>query len=64
MEEIGEYAAQFFQAFCNKGTVYKYDYRTISGILALRGKHKDSVINMACRRALYYNCVTFLVLFY
>lgn len=57
--QIGEYALKFFHAFCNKGVVQKYDYRTISGILALRSRYKNIVIDMACKRALYYNSITY-----
>lgn len=59
MKEIGENALAFFLAFCNKGVVQKYDYRTISGILALRSKYKNVIIDMACKRALYYNSITY-----
>lgn len=59
MAEIGEHALQFFHAFCNKGVVQRYDYRTISGVLALRSKYKNTVIDMACKRALYYNSKTY-----
>ena len=59
MKEIGENAFVFFQTFCNKGVMQKYDYRTISGILALRSKYKNVVIDKACKRALYYNSITY-----
>lgn len=59
MSIIGEHALKFFHAFCNKGVVQKYDYRTISGILSLRKKYKNDVIDMACKRALYYNSITY-----
>lgn len=59
MAEIGDHALAFFRAFCNKGKMQKYDYRTISGILSLRNKYKDNVIDQACCRALYYSSVTY-----
>lgn len=59
MAEIGENALKFFHAFGNKGIVQRYDYRTISGVLALRSKYKNTVIDMACKRALYYNSITY-----
>lgn len=59
MAEIGDHALTFFRAFCNKGKIQKYDYRTISGILSLRNKYKDNIIDQACCRALYYSSVTY-----
>ena len=59
MAEIGDHALAFFCAFRNKGKIQKYDYRTISGILSLRKKYKDNVIDQACCRALYYSSVTY-----
>ena len=59
MTEIGVNAVDFFHSFCSKSHVHKYDYRTISGVLALRKKYDNSVIDMACKRAIYYNSVTY-----
>lgn len=59
MREIGSHALSFFYAFCRKGLNGKYLYHNISGVLALRKSHDDSVIDQACRRALYYNSITY-----
>jgi transposase len=59
MQAVGVHAVAFFNAFCSKSEVHKYDYRTISGVLALRKKHTDLIIDMACKRALYYNSITY-----
>lgn len=59
MAEIGDHALAFFHAFRNKGKMQKYDYRTISGILSLRDKYKDNIIDQACCRALYYSSMTY-----
>lgn len=59
MQEIGENAVSFFHAFYNKSNLHKYDYRTISGILALRKKYPNLIIDAACKRALHYSSVTY-----
>jgi transposase len=59
MKQIGSYALEFFYAFCRKGLISKYLYHNISGVLALRKNYADSVIDQACRRALYYNSITY-----
>lgn len=37
----------------------KYDYRTISGILALRKKYNQTIINAACARATHYGSLSY-----
>lgn len=59
MKEIGSYAVNFFYAFCRKGLVGKYLYHNISGVLALRKNYDNTTIDQACRRALYYNSITY-----
>lgn len=59
MKQIGSYALEFFYAFCRKGLISKYLYHNISGVLALRKNYADSVIDQACRRALYYDSITY-----
>jgi transposase len=59
MTEIGPHALRFFEAFYNKPQMHKYEYRYVSGILSLRQRFHDAVIDDACRRALYYNTLTY-----
>lgn len=59
MQQIGPCALEFFYAFCRKGLIGKYLYHNISGVLALRKNYSDSVIDQACRRALYYESITY-----
>lgn len=59
MKQIGNNALEFFHAFCRKGLIGKYLYHNISGVLALRKNYTDSVIDQACRRALYYNSINY-----
>lgn len=59
MRQIGPHALEFFHAFCRKGLVGKYLHHNISGVLALRKNYDDSVIDQACRRALYYDSITY-----
>jgi len=59
MRQIGANALEFFYAFCRKGLVGKYLYHNISGVLALRKNYTDSEIDQACRRALYYDSISY-----
>lgn len=61
MSEIGESALAFFENFIKMDGLKKYDYRSISGILALRKAYDNNIINDACRRALYYNTFSYKV---
>ena len=59
MALIGPEALEFFKQFTSQETLKKYDYRTISGILALRRKHDRTTINSACARAMYYGSLKY-----
>jgi len=58
MKQIGEHAAIFFEKFLEE-TGNKYNYRIITGILSLRKKHSNAVINDACHRAYNYNALRY-----
>jgi len=59
MRQIGAYALEFFYAFRHKAISGKFIHHNISGVLALRKKYENNVIDQACRRALYYNSITY-----
>jgi hypothetical protein len=59
MEQLGSGALAFFQAFINREGIGKYDYRSITGILALRKKHDGRTIDEACKRALHFGSFTY-----
>lgn len=59
MKQIGSHALEFFYAFCRKGLNGKYLYHNVSGVLALRKHYTDAIIDQACRRALYYNTISY-----
>mgnify|MGYP002621502830 CR=1 FL=1 len=59
MAAIGRQALAFFDRFVGQEPLKKYDYRTISGILALRRKHEPARIDAACERALYYGSLSY-----
>jgi transposase len=61
MAEIGSGAASFYEAFMCRDGLGKYEYRSITGILALRKKYDNTTINEACKRALYYNSLTYII---
>ncbi|MCX7710716.1 MAG: hypothetical protein N2484_12820 [Clostridia bacterium] len=58
MKRIGEHAAIFFERFLEDAG-NKYNYRTITGVLSLRKKYSDDVINNACHRAYTYNALRY-----
>jgi len=58
MAAIGPEAMAFFNEFTGSA-LKKYDYRIISGILALRKKYSDEIINKACARASYYGSLSY-----
>jgi hypothetical protein len=58
MVAIGPDALAFFDDFAGK-ELKKYDYRTISGILALRKRYKSETLNAACARASYYGSYSY-----
>ena len=55
MAAIGEGAALFFEEFRHTLMCRDHHYRSISGILALKKKYGDSVVDQACRRAYHYH---------
>lgn len=59
MAEIGPHALLFFEAFYDKPQMHKYEYRYMSGVISLRSRFHDTVIDDACRRALHYNTLTY-----
>ena len=59
MALIGPNASNFFEAFANKAGLRKYDYRTISGILALVKKYDQDTVDAACARAQYYDSLSY-----
>jgi len=59
MAAIGPEALEFFTQFTCQDALKKYDYRTISGILALNRKHDTTTINGACARAMYYGSLKY-----
>ncbi len=59
MMAIGPAALAFFEEFSGRDTLKKYDYRSISGILALRKKYDHDTINAACARASYYGSLSY-----
>jgi transposase len=58
MAAIGQAALAFFDEFARED-LRKYDYRIISGILALRKKYRDETIDAACARAAYYGSYSY-----
>lgn len=59
MAVIGPSALEFFDRFTGQGTLKRYNYKTISGILALRKKYEVETINAACARAAYYGSLSY-----
>lgn len=60
MNNIGSDAIDFYDIYLkNKVQNRKYDYRTISGILSLRKKYSNEIINNACKRAIHFNSLSF-----
>lgn len=59
MAAVGPAALEFFDQFTGQNTLRKYDYRTISGILALRKKYDVSTIDAACARSVYYGSLSY-----
>jgi len=59
MAEIGPEAERFYEAFISQKGLGKYDYRSITGVLALRKKYDQKTINEACKRALHYGSLTY-----
>lgn len=60
MREIGQEALRFFDIYLNSDiSNRKYDYRSISGILSLRKKYSNELINAACSRALLFDSISY-----
>ena len=59
MEDIGQGALKFYDAFINQDNIGKYNYRSITGIIALKKKYDKNTIDGACKRALYYGVLTY-----
>lgn len=59
MMDIGQGALEFYEAFLSQENLGKYNYRSITGILALKKKYDKKTINDACKRALYYGSLTY-----
>lgn len=59
MAQMGNGALGFFEAFIGREGIGKYDYRSITGILALRKKYDNHTIDEACKRALHYGSLTY-----
>ena len=59
MANVGSNALAFFDAFTGKAGLKKYDYRTISGILALVRKYGTNAVDAACARAKYYDSLSY-----
>lgn len=58
MTQIGEHAAIFFEKFLEDAG-NKYNYRVITGILSLKKKYSNEIINNACHRAYAYNALRY-----
>ena len=54
MKLIGENALEFFENFINEKNTNKYSYRAISGIISLKDKYGEDVVDKACLRANKY----------
>lgn len=59
MSEVGKHALEFFYAVLRKGDVHLYAYRCISGILSLRKTFDKITIDQACKRAVWYESITY-----
>lgn len=59
MALIGKNALIFFENYSKNASYKRYDYRAISGILALRKMFSNIVIDDACRRANEYGAYSY-----
>lgn len=59
MSAVGEGALRFLEAFRHTQMYRCHHYRSISGILALRKKYGDDVLDKACARACHYGNITY-----
>lgn len=58
MEEIGPGATEFFRKYEESGCHTQY-HRILAGIVNLRKKYSDSIVDKACGRACYYGCISY-----
>jgi transposase len=58
MEEIGPGASEFFTQYEESGCHAQY-HRILAGIVNLRKKYPDTVIDQACIRACYYRSISY-----
>jgi transposase len=54
---IGQYAEELFKTLLERQP--NHWYNTVKGILSLRKKYSDKVINLSCRRALIYDAICY-----
>ncbi|ABP65969.1 hypothetical protein Csac_0323 [Caldicellulosiruptor saccharolyticus DSM 8903] len=59
MAEIGEWALKFFEEFTEQEGFKKYDYRSISGIIALKERYGSKMVDNACKRALKFRGLSY-----
>lgn len=59
MAQIGDGALQFLELFKDTSMYKCHHYRSIAGILALRKKHGEDVLDRACQRACHYGSITY-----
>lgn len=61
MAKIGGNALKFFEEFFSQGGLKKYDYRSISGIIALKERYDIKTIDEACKRAVKFGALSYRV---
>ncbi len=61
MAEIGNWALEFFEKFIKQEGFKKYDYRSISGIIALKERYGAEAVDNACKRALSFRGLSYKV---
>lgn len=59
MALAGPGALAFLEAFKDTEMYQCHHYRSISGILSLRGKYGDDAVDRACARACHYGNITY-----
>lgn len=58
MEQVGAGTVDFLEVFKDTEMYKCHHYRSIAGILALRKKYGNEVLDQACRRACHYGNIT------
>ncbi|WP_083755760.1 IS21 family transposase [Caldicellulosiruptor saccharolyticus] len=61
ISEIGNWALKFFEEFIKQEGFKKYDYRSISGIIALKERYGAEAVDNACKRALKFGGLSYKV---